>query len=182
MKNWLKTYWWIPALIIVAGVTWAYFYFRSPKKKIAFGFSSPNDLGNLLPTIEGRYASRSTDKGIGIYLDVPLTTLVKNKGARELTLNNIAGSLVYEGESIFQTKADSKALETVKVAGKAQRPVTDTFQILINGKTIKYIKEFIAGNKPKLNYNLTAMVLGDVYSFKDSVILNENAPNNTTGK
>lgn len=177
MKESLKKYWWIPVLILLAGAgTWAYFYFRNPKNLIKFGFRSQNDLGNLLSTIESRYANRSTEKGIGIYLDVPLTTIIKNKDAREITLNNISGMLSYEGENIFQTKGDSKALKNVKVAGKSETPVTDTFQILINGKTIKFLKELVKGNKPKLNYDLTAMAFGDAYHFGGTSIMNETIP------
>lgn len=174
MKEWLKKYGWIPVLILLAGAgTWAYFYFRNPKNLIKFGFRSQNDLGNLLSTIENRYANRSTEKGIGIYLDVPLTTIIKNKSAREITLNNIAGTLSFEGENIFQTKGDSKVLENVKVEGKGETPVTDTFQILINGKTIKFIKELVKKNKPKIDYDLTAMAFGDAYHFGGSSVVNE---------
>lgn len=179
--QWLKKYWLIPVLLIAGAGTWAYFYFRNPKNRIKFGFNSNSDLRSLLPAIESRYASRSTDKGIGIYLDVPLTAIIKNNSAREVTLNNIAGMLSYEGESIIQTKGDSKVLDNVTVSGKTQKPVSDTFQILINGKTIKFIKEVLKGNKPKLNYNLTAMAFGDVYSFRDSAIINETTPSTGRG-
>lgn len=183
MKEWFKKYYWIPLLALIGGGAWAYFYFRKPENRISFGFNSDNDLASLLPVLESRYANRTSDssaqKGIGVYLDVPLTAIVKNRGMKELVLNNIGGTLAYEGENILQTKGDSKALQTVKVEGKGQKPITDTFQVLVNGKTIKYIREQLKGKKPKLNYNLTAMILGDVYSFRDSAILNENAPSTT---
>lgn len=178
MKDWFNKYWWIPSLLIVAGLVWLYFYLRSPKNKISFNFMSQSNLGNLLSSIEGRYAQRGTDKGIGVYLDVPLTTVVNNKGAKEMILNNIAGSLSYQGESILQTKANSQPLQAVKVEAKGTTPVSDTFQVLINGASIKYFRELLGGKKPKLNYNLTAMVANKIYSFRDSTIINEtNQPN-----
>ena len=174
--KWLKTYW-FPVTIILVGIgAWAYSYFRKPASKLKFGFMSNNDLSGVLPMIQGRYAGGETEKGIGVYLDVPLTALVKNKGAEEIVLNNLAGTLSFEGENILQTKGDSTKLKTVNVAGKSNTPVTDTFQVLVNGKTIKYIKEVIAGGKPKLGYNLSAMVAGDVYNFRDSTVLNADIP------
>lgn len=180
--DFIKKYWWV-LLIVAVLIIAAALYFKNPKNKIDFSFMSDEDLSGLLPSIQGRYSNASpTEKGIGIYLDVPLTTLVKNKSGKPVTLNNIAGSLSYEGESILQTKAGSDALKEVRVAGKTAQPVTDKFQVLINGKTIKYIKEYLLGKKPKLNYDLTAMILGNVYSFKDATVLNESAGENTNGR
>lgn len=176
MKELFKKYWWILLLLLLAIAIWIYFYFSNPKNKISFGFNSDNDLAGLLPAIEGRYANAETQRGIGVYLDVPLTAIIKNKSATEITLNNIGGVLSFEGENILQTKGNSVAFQNVVVEGRAQKPVTDTFQVLVNGKTIKYIKEIIKGNKPALNYNITAMVAGDIYSFRDATILNENTP------
>lgn len=163
-------------MVVIAIAIWAYFYFREPENKVSFSFMTDNDLGDILPAIENSYKNAETQKGLGIYLDVPLTTIIKNKSMREITLNNIAGLLSYEGEPILQTKSGSRAFQEVKVNAKGEKPVTDTFQVLINGKTVKYIKEHLKGNKPRLNYDLSAMVLGDVYSFKDSAIINQNVP------
>lgn len=175
MKQWIKKYGWL-VLLAGAGIAiGAYYFFKNPENQIKFGFASDDDLSRLLPSLERNQAGNN-EKGIGLYFDVPLTTIIKNKSAKELTLNNLAGILSYEGEGILQTKGNSVAFKDIKVNAKSQKPVTDTFQVLVNEKTIKYVKEYLKGNKPKLNYNLNAMVLGDVYSFKDSAILNENIP------
>lgn len=179
MKQWFKEYWWIPTLILVGGfIVWAYFYFSKPENKIKFAFTSNDNLSNLLPVLQGRYASAGADaeRGLGIYLDVPLTAIIKNKSAKEVVLNNIAGALSYEGENILQTSGNSKKLDEVRVSSKSQTPVTDTFQVLVNGKTIKYVKELLSGKKPKLGYNLNALVGGQVYNFRDSTVLNADAP------
>lgn len=183
IKEIWKKYW---LLIVIAGaglLAWEWSYFSNPKNKISFGFDSDKDLGAILPILQGRVANtnQSAKNGIGIYLDIPLTTLIKNKSAKEIILNNIAGTLSYAGQSILSTKADSNALKNVTVDGKSQKPVTDTFQILVNGSTIKYIQEYLKGNKPKLNYDLTAMIAGNVYSFKDSAVLNASQPSTGGG-
>lgn len=179
VKEWFKKNWLIPVALIVVGLSlWAIIYFSKPENKIKFDFftDKTNDLSSLLNMLEGRYASRSTEKGLGIYLDVPLTAVIKNKSARDLVLNNLGGSLSFEGQNILQTKSDSTVLQNVNVAGKSSKPITDTFQVLVNGSTIKYIKEIVKGNKPKLNYNLTAMIAGTQYNFRDSTVMNPDVP------
>lgn len=188
-KVWLIKYWfiWIPALIlIIGGIIWAVNYFNKPENQIKFGFKSDSNdnLKMLLPMLESRYETNNVNpqaKGIGVYLDVPLTAIVKNKSGKDISLQNIAGALSFEGADILQTKSNSEALKTVNVRAKTEKPVTDTFQILINDKTIKYIKEYLKGTKPKLNYNLSAKLFDNVYSFKDSAILNDTAPSVTGG-
>ena len=187
MKQWFKTYWyiWVPALILIVwGIIWAINHFSSPEEKVKFGFRSGSDdqLRMLLPMLESRYALRGSDpnaKGIGLYLDVPLTAIVKNKDNKDISLQNIAGTLSYEGSDILQTRQGSNINANVKA--NKEKPVTDTFQILINEKTIKYIKEYLKGTKPKLNYSMSAKLFDDIYTFKDSAILNETAPSETTG-
>lgn len=173
MKTWLKEYWWIPVTLAIGGaIAWAYFYFRNPKNKISFGLSTKSDLENLLPDLNARI-SNPNQKGFGFYLDVPMTLFVKNKSAREMTLNNIAGTVSYEGQTIFQTKSDSTVLQNVTAKGKTPTPVSDTFQVLINGKTVKFIKDYLEGKKPRINYNLNALIKGEQYHFEDSVVMNE---------
>jgi len=99
-----------------------------------------------------------------------MSVLIKNSLSKDAVLKNIAGVLKYEGETIFQTKADSKVLQSVDVNAKSKTPVDDVFQVLINGKTIKFIQDFLAGKKPKINYDLRAEAFGETYSFKDSTV------------
>lgn len=176
VKAWLKEYWIPVTVVAILLLVWAYYYFSSPKNKITFGFNSNDDVKNLLPFLEGRYTNASNERGLGVYLDVPLTAIIKNKSAKDIVLNNIAGSLSYEGQSILQTKANSANLQSVNVNAKTAKPVTDTFQVLVNGSTIKFVKDYLAGKKPKLNYNLTALVAGNLYNFKDSAVLNAAPP------
>lgn len=127
--NFIKKYWPV-LLLIAAALSFAvYWFFFRGKKDVEFGFNTSGNVSDILNDLSARYAAKISGKGIGLYVDVPLTTLIKNQKAAAITLEHIAGTISYNGESILQTKTDSAALQSVKVAGKSQSPVTDTVQI-----------------------------------------------------
>lgn len=176
--NWFKKHYSLMIVLLIVGVILISIWMlnrNKPAKKIEFSFSAGGNLSNLLSTIESRYASsRQSDRGIGIYLDVPLNTFINNKSGKNVTMENIAGNISYEGEAIFQTKASSQVLKKVDVNAKSKKFVTDTFQVLINGKTIKFIREWIKGNRPKVDYMMNATILGVPYLFKNSTVINQD--------
>lgn len=145
------------------------------KRDIKLDFSVGQGFTNLLSTIENRYANRQTGKA-GIYLDVPVTLKANNNTARPINLNSLMGNLSYDGETILQTKSDSTVLNNIQANPKStSQPVTDAFQFLINMSTIKFLKEFVAGNKPRIKYDFKAKIQGKEYQFKDSTIINQTA-------
>ena len=89
------------------------------RRSISFDFDLGGNLQNLLGIVQGRYADPNNARGAGLYVDVPLTTIVKNNKAAATVLQNILGSISYNGEAILQTKADSTVLQNVTVPGKA---------------------------------------------------------------
>lgn len=178
MKEWFRKYWWFVVALVIIGGLLIWRWTRSPKSKISFGLGTKSDLESLLPDLNTRI-SNPNQKGFGFYLDVPMTLFVKNKSAREMTLNNIAGTVSYEGQNIFQTKSDSTVLQNVTAKGKTPTPVSDTFQVLVNSKTVKFIKDYLQKKMPRVNYDLTALIRGEIYHFKDSVVINEGTSETT---
>lgn len=157
--------------LLVIGVLGA-LYIMSRKKAISFDFDLGGNLQNLLGEIQGRYSNPLT-RGAGFYLDVPLTTIIKNKGAAATTLQNILGSISYEGESILQTKADSSVLQNVTVPGRSSTPVTDSVQLLINPSSLKFLRELVQGKKPVVKYNFATTILGKPYQFTNTSTINK---------
>lgn len=164
----LKKYGWI---IILAVIAIGFFIYRRLKQKISFGFSMDSNTQNILNSISGTPVTE-TGRGIGINLDIPVTTIIKNSGAARVVLENIAGSILYNGEPIMQTKQNSAALQSVPIEGKSSAIVTDNLQLLINPSTIKFFTEFIKGNKPQVKYNFSTIVFG-----KPQIITNQTTIN-----
>lgn len=172
--TWFQKYkWWILVIVLIVAAVLTVLWFTR-KKNISFDFTMGGDLGNILSDLSGRYAARNTEKGIGIYLDVPLTTIISNKSTAAMTLKNIIGSLSYNNEAIVQTNADSAALQSVQVPGKSSTPITDNVQVLINGSSIKFFTELIKGNKPVVKYNVKTTLFGVPYSFSNSTPINRS--------
>lgn len=161
-------------ILISVGLFFLVRWLMNRKKDVKLDFSVGQGFANLLSTVENRYASRGTEKGAGIYLDVPVTTKATNNTERPINLNNLRGNLSFEGETILQTKSDSTALNNIQAGAKStSQPVTDMFQVLINKGTIKFLKEFITGKKPKMKYDFRAKIQGKDYQFTDSTIINQ---------
>lgn len=165
--------WWIFGIAVLAtGGLYSIWYYRN--KNVSLDFTVGGNLLSLLNDIQGRYAQPQAQRGIGIYLDVPLTTIINNKSAGATTLKNVAGSLSYNNEPILQTNPASTALANVKVAGNSSTPVTDNVQVLINGQTIKFFTELIKGNKPVVKYNFKTTLFGVPYSLTNSTAINKS--------
>lgn len=140
------------------------------RKGISFDFDMGGNLSSIFDLINGRYANAGNEK-IGAYVTVPLTTKIKNDRRVATVLNNIAGSITYDGNPIIQTNAGSSALQNITVPGKTSVPVTDNVQLLINESSVKFLKELISGKNPTIKYNFSAMVKGKPYSFNKTTTL-----------
>lgn len=161
------------AIVIVGGIL----IIKSVKRNIEFSFNVTDNLTGILGNLTTRYANPDYQispqaKGYGFYVDVPLTTIIKNKNASSLDFKNLFGAISYNGESIMQTKSDSPVLKNVKVEGKTEKPVTDTVQVLVNPSSIKFFTELVKGNKPKIDYNVKTTLFGVPYDFKNSTLVN----------
>lgn len=157
----------------VGGFLLYWFVFR--KKDISLDFNLGGDLTNILSAVQSGLANppQPNAKGLGIYLDVPLTTIVNNKSAAGIALQNMAGAISYNGDTVLQTNAGSAALQNVQVAAKTSKPVTDNVQVLINPSSVKFIGELIKGNKPSIKYNFGATVAGKPYSLTNTTTINK---------
>lgn len=142
------------------------------RRSISFDFDLGGNVQNLLGMMQGRYADPNA-RGAGLYIDVPLTTIVKNNKAAATTLQNILGSLSYNNEAIIQTKADSTVLQNVTVPGKSSTPVTDYVQLLINPSSIKLLSELAKGKKPLVKYNFAITIFGKPYQFSNTSTINK---------
>lgn len=160
----------VVAALAVGGVL----LYKMLKKNISFDFNVAGNASDILGLLQSRYgvAQRSGNK-VGLYFDIPITTIVKNNGAAKVVLQNLAGSLSYNAEPIMQTKAASPALANIEVPKKSSKPVTDNVQLLVNESTIKFFKELIKGNKPKVIYNLSTVIAGKPKNFTNSTIINQ---------
>lgn len=158
MVNFLKKYW-IAILIVVAVIIAAILIIRRYRTSISFDFSLGGNLESILSNITGRFQDANA-RGIGFYIDVPLTTIIKNNNAASIVLKNIAGTISYNGESIIQTQPNSASLQEVVVEGRSSFPITDNVKFLVNASTIKFITDLIKGEKPAIKYNFSTLLFG----------------------
>lgn len=164
MVNFFKKYW-IAIIIVIALIIVGIYLFRRYRQSISFDFSIQENLDTILNSIIG---ARSSDRGAGIYIDIPLTTTVKNKNAAAIVLENIAGSISYNGQSIMQTNPNSPVLREVSVAGKSSASITDNVQVLVNENTIKFFTDLVQGKKPAIKYNFSTNLFGQPKNFTNS--------------
>lgn len=165
MVEFLKKYWWI---VLIAAIVVGYFIYRRYQKSISFDFALNKNAASILSDIAGA-GSR-----IGLYLDVPLTTIIKNNNAATVVLQNIAGAISYNGEAIMQTKPNSAVLQSVSVAGKSNASITDNVQLIINPSTIKFFTELVKGNKPAIKYNFSTLVFGKPQTITNQTTINQS--------
>lgn len=158
------------ALAVIAVV--AFIFFMSRRKSLSFDFELGGNIADLLSQAQGRYAAAGNQKGIGVYVDVPLTTTINNEKAAKTVLENLMGSLSYNGEQIIQTNAGSANLARIEIPGKDSKTITESVQVLINPSSIKLLTELVKGNKPSIKYNFGATVFGKPYSFTNKSIIN----------
>lgn len=164
----LEQYGLILLLVVILTGTIIYFsFFR--EKNISLDFSINSDLSPILDSINTKMAN----KGVGLYLNVPLTTMVKNNSKAAVALQNLSGAISYDGNTIMQTNAGSAALQNINVAGKSKTPVTDTVQVLLNPSTIKFFSQLVKGNKPLIKYNFNALVGGKAYTLNNQTTINK---------
>lgn len=168
----VKTKYIIIALAIIALLLFAWWLSR--RKNITFDFNLGGNLGDLLGSIQ-----RNTQAGqkLGFYVDVPLTTTISNKGAAATVLNNLTGSLLYNGVAIVQTKPSSQALQSVSIPAKSSTKVTDNVNLLVNEQSIKLISDLVQGKKPVITYNLGTTILGKAYTFSNASKINNAGSN-----
>lgn len=167
--TWFKKYGILIILLLIAAVVAIYFlFFRG--KNISFDFAMGGNAATLLSNLQSRVAAGDAGR-IGAYMDVPLTTTVNNQKAGAIVMQNISGSISYENEPILQTKANSAALQNVRVEGKSSTPVTDSVQVLVNMSTIKFFSELVKGNKPKVLYNFSTIIFGKPENFTNQTTI-----------
>lgn len=159
-------------LAVLAGL--GFLYMLSRRKSISFDFDLGGNLENLLGMVQAASADPNASRGAGIYIDVPMTTFIKNNKRAATTLSNILGSISYNGQAIIQTKADSTVLQSVTVAGKTSQPVTDSVQLLINPSTIKFLTELVQKKKPLIKYNFATTINGKPFSFTNTSTINKS--------
>jgi len=141
---------------------------------VNFNFRVDKDMSGIVNALQTRMASPESERsGVGLYLDIPLTTTVRNDSVAPLSLKNVMGTISYNGDTILQSKADSPVLENIKVEAKSSQPITDSFQVLINKSSIKFFTELVKGNKPLIDYKIKATMFGVPYAFNKSAIINE---------
>lgn len=173
MVNFFKKYWWI---IIIVVVIIAYFIIRRYKQSVTLEFSLGENAQNILNNLLGS----KLDIGAGFYVDIPLTTTIKNNNAASIILSNISGALSYNGKSILQTNANSPVLKEVSIAGKSAASITDNMQLLVNTNTIDFFKNLVQGNKPSVKYNFSTVIFGKPKTLTNitTVDTKENADTN----
>lgn len=167
----VKTKYILIAMGVIALLVFA--WWMSRRKNLSFDFNLGGNLSGILNSVQGKYADPEA-KGIGFYLDVPLTTIITNKGAAATVLNNVLGSISYNGEAIIQTKADSAVLSNVTIPGKTSTPVTDSVQLLINPASINFLTQLVQGKKPAIKYNFGTTILGKPYQFTNKSTINKS--------
>lgn len=166
--TWFQKYkWWLLVIMLIVAAVLVVLWFTR-KKNISFDFTMGGDMGSILSSLTSRQVQGAASKGLGVYLDVPLTTIINNKSTAAIVLKNLIGSISYNGESILQTNASSTALQSVQVPGKSSTPVTDNVQVLVNPSSIKFFSELIKGNQPVVKYDVKTTLFGVPYSFSNS--------------
>lgn len=170
--DWLTKYWWV-ILVIIILIIGGIMLWKRFGSMIDFDFNL-GGIGNLLGDVERRHANPTSanERGAGIYLTLPVDTIVKNNNRGSFNLKDAKVNLSYLGETILRTPPDGAGI-TAKVAGKEAEPVPQTMEVLINNNTIKFIKAFIRGEKPKIDYLIKTKLFGVPYSFSDSKLIEE---------
>lgn len=160
-------------VVVVAGVA-AFLLYIKLRKSISFDFNVGNNVNDILGLLQSRYAvaQRSENKA-GLYFDIPITTIVKNNGAAKVVLENIAGSVSFNGEPILQTKANNPALANVEVGRKESKPITDNVQLLVNESTIQFFKDLVSGKKPNVIYAFSSVIGGKQKNFTNLTQVNK---------
>lgn len=176
MKTWFYKYWWVIALSAL-GLWLLYWLSKHYKSGVGFDFTINDNPSSFLQLLTGRYAEIKNNpnaKGAGIYLDIPITTTVSNSKSSAIDLKDTMGNISYNNEPIMQTKSDSTALKNINVKANDSTSVTDNVRVLVNPSSIKFFTELVKGNKPKVDYDIQSTLLGDVYNFKDSTVVNKS--------
>jgi len=172
MVTWLTTYWWVIILIIIIVL---FILWNTRRKNISFDFSiDQNALGlfsNLINMTKRAEISKGISENIGLYLPVPITTMITNNSGMPKLLKNIKGSISYNGQTILQTKPDSTVLASVEVPANATKSITDNVQVLANQSSIKLFTELIQGKKPIIEYNFSITVLGKEKTFTNKTTI-----------
>ncbi len=157
--------------VLVVGVL----IIMSRRKSLSFDFDLGGNISSILDLVSGRYSNPGTgaERDFGAYINMPLSTIIKNNKPSTVTLNNILGGITYDGQPIIQTNPNSAVLDNVTLPGNQRTTVTDNAQILVNPSSIKFLKELVAGNKPVIKYNFGTTILGKPYQFSNTATVNK---------
>lgn len=143
------------------------------RKSISFDFDLGGNVSDLLGLIQGRMANPANEK-LGLTIDVPLTTNIKNGRKKSVILDSLAGSISYNGVPVMQTNPASTALKNITVPGKESKPITDNVQLLINESTIKFLTELVKGKKVDVQTNFSTVIGGKPYSINKTSTINKS--------
>lgn len=157
-----KKWWFWLLLIISILVIIGYMYFIKFYKNLKFNFKLGGNLGNILSALENANTpNANTQRGLGIYIDVPYKTIIDNANKVGINLKDVFAKVSYLGEDVLQTKPDSPVLRDVNIPANAKMfEINDTIQVLINPNTIKLIKALINKAKPQVDITLRGKALG----------------------
>lgn len=157
---------------IIAAVIIAFLLVK--RKSISFDFDLGGNLSSLLGLIQGRMANPDNEK-LGLTIDVPLTTNIKNGRKKPTVFDSIAGSISYNGTPVIQTNPASTALRNITVPGNSTTPVTDNVQLLINESTVKLLTELVKGKPVDIQTNFSTIISGKLYSVNKTSTINKSS-------
>lgn len=159
------------AIAVVAAIVVAILLVK--RKSISFDFNIGGNISNLLGLLQGRMANPGNEK-LGLTVDVPLTTNIKNGRKKPAILDSIAGSISYDGIPVIQTNPASTALRNINIPGNSSTPVTDNVQLLINESTIKLLTELVKAKSVDVQTNFSTIVAGKPYSINKTSTINKS--------
>lgn len=162
----------IVVIVVIIAVVAAFFIIRN-RKNISFDFNLEDNISSILDLVNGRVSQSVTANSLGGYINVPLSTSIKNNKAASVTLNNVLGALTYEGLPIITTDPNSTVLKQVIIPGKQSTVIKDNAMVLINPTSLKFLTELVKGNKPKVKYNFSTNILGKLYTFNNTSTVNK---------
>lgn len=172
IMTWIKKYYGYVLLALgLLAVTGIYLWKRYGKN-VDFDFNFGN-IGGVLGALQNKVEGNQQNQKAGLYLQLPITTIIKNNKSSELNLRDALVELSYEGQKIMRTSPDSNGINA-NVKAKSSQPVTENVDVLINGKTLSFLKALAMGEKPKLDYKIKTKIFGVTYSFDSSKIIDQN--------
>lgn len=169
MVNWK----YIAIIITIIAVVATFFILRN-RKSLSFDFNLGDNISSILNLVNGRVNQVDLTNSLGGYVNVPLSTTIKNNKSASVVLNNVLGALTYEGQPIITTDPNSSVLNKVTIPGNQSTVIKDNAMVLINPTSLKFLTELVKGNKPQIKYNFSTTILGKTYTFNNTSTVNKS--------